>query len=102
MGCLRNQKGRDHTACNMSSVWDSSSEATNSDEEAITQGMMHLAIACTHVQQVSTKETLATGNPCIFLTCLLLLGLGVSPPTYSAASVALLGDWRAEFGIILP
>ena len=67
-------------ACNMQSVRDSSSKATNSVEEAITQGMMHLAIACTHVQRVSTKETPAAGNPCIFSTCLLLLGLGVSPP----------------------
>ena len=80
-GCLRNRKGGDHMVCNMRSVQDSSSEATNSDEEAITQGMMHLAIACTHIQWVSTKEIPAAGNPCIFSTCLLLLGLEVSPPT---------------------
>ena len=74
-GRLRNRKGGDHTASNMRSVRDSSFEATNSDEEAIAQGMMHLAIACTHVQRVSTKETPAAGNPCIFSTYFVASGL---------------------------
>ena len=73
-GRLRNRKGGDHTTSNMRSVRDSSSEATNSDEEAIAQGMMHLAIACTHVQRVSMKETPAVGNPCIFSTCFVASG----------------------------
>jgi hypothetical protein len=48
----------------MASDRDSSSEATESNEEAIAEGMMHLAIACDHVQQQSIKGADVAGNFC--------------------------------------
>jgi hypothetical protein len=44
----------------MASERDSSSEATESDEEAIAEGMLHLAIACELEQQF--KGANAEGN----------------------------------------
>jgi hypothetical protein len=46
----------------MSSGHESSSEATESNDEAIAEGMMHLAIACDHVEHQSTPDAAAAGN----------------------------------------
>jgi hypothetical protein len=46
----------------MASERDSSSEATESNEEAIAEGMMHLAIACDHVEQQFLKCASAAGK----------------------------------------
>jgi hypothetical protein len=58
----------------MASERDSSSEATESNEEAIAEGMMHLAIACDHVEQQSLKCADAAGN--FRDVCCYFLGLG--------------------------
>ena len=47
---------------NMNSDRDSSSEGTESNEEAIAAGMMHLAIACTHVERQATLEDRGAGK----------------------------------------
>ena len=52
------------TSDKMSSDRDSSSQRTESNEEAIAAGMMSLAIACTHVQQQSNWEAAAAGKNC--------------------------------------
>ena len=52
------------TSDKMSSDHDSSSQRTESNEEAIVAGMMSLAISCTHVQQQSTWEPAAAGKNC--------------------------------------
>ncbi len=49
----------------MSSERNSSSEAMESNEEAIARGMMHLAIACTHVERLSKLEDAAAGTNCL-------------------------------------
>ena len=46
----------------MSNEVDSSSEGMRSDGDSIATGMMHLAIACTHVQRQSEEEAEAAGN----------------------------------------
>lgn len=60
----------------MISAGDSSSEATESSGNALATGMMHLAIACTHVQRESQEEAEAAGK--------------------FASSIDSL-DWRVEF-----
>ena len=37
-------------------------EATESNEEAIVEGMLNLAIACTYMQQQATSKAVAAGN----------------------------------------
>ena len=53
------QGKKDYGQGKMISAEDSSSEATKSDGEALAIGMMHLAIASTHVERQSEKEVKA-------------------------------------------
>ena len=46
----------------MSSVRTASSEATNTNDEDIATGMMHLAIACTHVDRQSRRFIKTAGK----------------------------------------
>lgn len=46
----------------MDHVSGSSSEATESDDEAIAKGMMKLALACSYLQQQQPSEAVAAGN----------------------------------------
>ena len=62
----------------MISEGDSSSEATKSSGDALVTGMMHLAIACNHVDQQSEKEAKAASTSTtltIFLGSTLELGV---------------------------
>ncbi len=49
-------------ASKMSSLRTASSEATNTNDEDIATGMMHLAIACTHVDRQSKRFIRAAGK----------------------------------------
>lgn len=46
----------------MSSDCASSTDATESNEKVLAQGMMNLAIVCSHQQEQSTKDVAAAGN----------------------------------------
>ena len=59
----RDQSGkRGEETVKMSSARTASSEATNTNDEDIASGMMHLAIACTHVDRQSKRFDRAAGK----------------------------------------
>jgi hypothetical protein len=62
-GLGREQIGkRGEETSKMSSARTASSEATNTNDEDIATGMMHLAIACTHVDRQSRRFIRASGK----------------------------------------
>ena len=61
-GIDQSEKRGEHNTPPMSSARGSSSEATNTNDEDIATGMMHLAIACSHVERQSNTINRVAGT----------------------------------------